>query len=242
MSENRNVYYWSLSEAKQMNELAWWRESYKMNCDCARAIERAIRDHYKDNCLHDCAKPVIAEYGYHRVNWVLANTIQRSGSDARISEENRRWARTFRIPDDDNRWHFTVESHPGLTNLFTDQARREWQALGMLDHTHCLSEKDGQLDYTGKVVVVTPRYFKEKYLTPDDQLFLATGGFGCRPNARGQKVFGEFLKDGDSTHYQRSDIIGILKDEHLPEWAREKLAEMSEPDEGQSDGITMGGM
>ena len=112
----------------------------------------------------------------------------------------------------------------------------------MFDHTHCLSEKDEQLDYTGKVVVVTPRYFKEKYLTPDDQLFLATSGFGCRPNARGQKVFGKFLKDGDSTHYQRSDIIGILKDEHLPEWAREKLAEMSEPDEGQTEGITMGGM
>ena len=41
-------------------------------------------------------------------------------------------------------------------------------------------------------------------------------------------MFGEFLKDGERTHYLRDEIIGVLKDEHLPAWAEEKLHGVSE--------------
>ena len=135
-----------------------------------------------------------------------------------------------------------MESHPGLTNLVINEARRAWQELGLFDRTHCLSEKDGELDYTDKVVVINPYIFKDEYKTPEDQLFLAKSGFGCSPNSRGRKVFGQFLKDGEKTHYQRSDIVGILKDEYLPEWAREKLDELARLNEDESEGMTMGGM
>ena len=91
-------------------------------------------------------------------------------------------------------------------------------------------------------MVIDPAIFTDEYKTPDDQLFLAEGGFGCQPNARGRKVFGQFLKDGEQTHYQRSDIIGVLKDEYLPQWAQEKLAELTAPDEEPSEGMTMGGI
>ena len=240
MAEHKAVYEWSLEEAIRMNERDLWRESYRENCDCARAIECAIRDHYSDNCLHDCIQPLIEEYGFNRVNLVLANTVQYHHEDGRFSEDNKRWARSFHIPRDDVRWHFSVESHPGLTNLLINQAREAWKALGLFDRTHCISEQDGELDYTGKVVVIDPRTFKDKYKTPKDQLFLAEGGFGCSPGACGRKVFGKFLKDGEETHYQHSDIVGILKDEHLPDWAREKLAELSPPDE--DEGMTMEAM
>lgn len=129
-----------------------------------------------------------------------------------------------------------------MTNLLIGQARKAWQDLGLFDSSHCISEKDGQIDYAGKVVVINPNLFKDQYKTPDDQLFLAEGGFGCQPNSRGRKVFGQFLKDGEQTHYQRSDIIGVLKDEYLPEWAQEKLAELTAPDDGPAEEITMGGM
>ena len=242
MAENKSLYPWSLSEAVSLGERDQWRESHRENCDCARAIERAIADNYYDNSLHDCVQPIIEQYGFNRVNWVLANTVMQHSQDGRIAEDNKCWARSFHIPRDDNNWHFSVESHPGLTNLLIGQARKAWQDLGLFDSSHCISEKDGQIDYAGKVVVINPNLFKDQYKTPDDQLFLAEGGFGCQPNSRGRKVFGQFLKDGEQTHYQRSDIIGVLKDEYLPEWAQEKLAELTAPDDGPAEEITMGGM
>ncbi len=95
------------------------------------------------------------------------------------------------------------------------------------------------VDYTGKIVVIAPQYLKDEYKTPEDQLFLATGGFGCSPHARGRKVFGQFLKDGEETCFYREDIIGVLREEHLPEWAEERLQEMQETEEKQSGGIVI---
>lgn len=238
MSEHKPLYMWSLDYAVRSNERDLWRESYRENCDCARAIEQAINENYRDNCLNDCIQPIIERYGFDRVNWVLANTIQEKQDDGRFSQENKAWAKNFYLPQDDVRWHFCVEAHPGLTNIFTNQARRAWQALGLFDASHCESEKDGQLDYEGKVLVLKGDVLKDRYKTPEDQLFLADGGFGCRPSSRGRKVFGKFLKDGEDTHFYREDFAGILKDEYLPDWAKDKLNEL-QPEESESPGMMM---
>lgn len=239
MSEHKPLYIWSLDYAVRSNERDLWRESHRENCDCARAIERAISENYQDNSLDDCTKPIIDRYGFDRVNWVLANTIQEKSDDGRFSQENKAWAKGFYIPKDDVRWHFCVEAHPGLTDIFTNQARRAWQALGLFNASHCESEKDGQLDYEGKVLVLRGDVLKDRYKTPEDQLFLADGGFGCRPNSRGRKVFGKFLKDGEDTHFYREDFAGILKDEYLPDWAKEKLNELQPPEEPEGPGMMM---
>ena len=52
---------------------------------------------------------------------------------------------------------------------------------------------------------------------------------------------GCFLKDGEKAYYNRDDILGVLKEEFLPEWAAEKLDELENPAE-ESAGMTMGGM
>lgn len=78
------------------------------------------------------------------------------------------------------------------------------------------------------MLVLKPTILKDEYKTPDFQLFLAEGGFGCSPTARGRKIYGQFLKDGEETNYERQDFLGVLKDERMPDWAREKLAEKHE--------------
>ena len=249
MSERVPLYEWSLEDAVRNNERDLWRESHKENCDCARAIERAINENYHDNVLHDCVKPIIERYGFDRVNFVLANTVQQKKEDERFSEDNKKWARSIHIPRDEVRWHFTVESHPGLTNLFINDARKEWQSLGLFDHTHCIDETDGQIDYTGKVVVIKPTELKDEYKTPKGQLFYAESGNGCRPNSIGTKVYGFHPDNGDKGYYRRYDIIGALRDEYLPDWAKENLAKFGNTEE-QSDaespaedgGMTIGGM
>ena len=242
MPEYKPLYQWSRDYAVRCNECDLWRESYRENCDCARAIERSISNHYHDNRLEDCTQEIIDRYGFDRVNWVLANTIQENRDDGRFSQNNKTWAKGFHIPRDDVRWHFCVESHPGLTNIFTNQARRAWQALGLFDASHCDSEQDGQLDYEGKVLVLKGDVLKDQYKTPENQLFLAEGGFGCRPDSRGRKVFGKFLKDGEDTHFYREDFAGILKDEYLPGWAREKLDGLQSKQAEESEGMKMGGI
>ena len=106
MAEHKTVYRWSQDYAKKYGELEWWRESYKENCTCARAIEKAINENYKDNRLDtDSAQGIIAEYGWNRVQWVLANTIKQHADDGRFSPENKNWAEGFYMPEDDNLWH-----------------------------------------------------------------------------------------------------------------------------------------
>ena len=239
---NRNALYrYSLEDAVYYHEEAFWRESHKNNCDCARAIERSIAEHYDGQRLgKDLAQPLIDQYGFNRVNWVLANTIQQQDSDDRISPESRRWAAAFPIPQEDHSQAFVVHAHPGLADLFLQDVRKAWQALHLFEVTHCIEDSQNQ-DYTGKVLALNPLILKNQYQTPEDQLFLARDGFGCDPKAIGRKVFGTFLKDGENAQFQRSDFLGILKEDALPDWAREKLAAMAaqEAEETLSGSMTI---
>ena len=126
MPEHKPLYLYSLKEAAEWNEKDEWRESYLENCDCARAIERAIDEHYDGQCLKSCAKEIIDRYGFDRVNFVLAATVRQGTHDGRYSEDNKKWARRFSVMDKENTWQYHVRSHPGLVNLFVADARRLW--------------------------------------------------------------------------------------------------------------------
>ncbi|WP_195377266.1 DUF3849 domain-containing protein [Anaerotruncus rubiinfantis] len=77
MENNVYLYPGSIEYARQHKEIALWRESWKANVACKKAIEEAIRHDFDGMHLNsDCADGVIAEYGFKRVNFVLANTIQ----------------------------------------------------------------------------------------------------------------------------------------------------------------------
>lgn len=236
------LYPYSLSEATRLDERDLWHASYKENCDCARAIEQAIAENYKDNCLQDGTAPIISRYGFDRVDFVLAATIRENMSDGRFSSANKEWTKGFYIPKEDHRRDFCVGSHPGLTDIFLNQVRKAWDKLNLFDTSHCESEQTGEIDYTGKVLVLKHSVLKDEYKTPENQLFLAKGGFGCSPNSRGRKVFGEFLNDGEDTHFCREDFLGAIKEECLPDWAKERLSEIRSAGETEADAMTMGGM
>lgn len=105
---------------------------------------------------------------------------------------------------------------------------------------HC-EDNSRNLDFENRVVVLKPECLKDKYRFPDFQLLYATGGFGCSPTARGRRVFAEFLRDGEKTGFYREDSLGVIKNECLPDWAREKLAAMHPPaaDPRQDSGMTL---
>lgn len=87
-------------------------------------------------------------------------------------------------------------------------------------------------------VRMSPFTLKESYWAPENQLWLAFGGFSCNPTAGGRAVYATCLGDGEQSRWNREDFIGIIREEHLPDWARESLEQMQKPTQAQD----MGGM
>ena len=73
-------------------------------------------------------------------------------------------------------------------------------------------------------VVVLPRS-----VLPDDhpgQLFFCTGGNGANPNPIGRSVFLVSLSTGEPCRFFRSDVMGTLKPELLPEDEKLQLSQI----------------
>ena len=125
-----------------------------------------------------------------------------------------------------------------MTDIFLNQVRRAWQALGLFEGKHCTNDED----YRGKVVVIRPDILKDEYKTPENQLFYAEGGNGCRLDSLGTKVFGQHLNDGEKGYYRRAEIAGVLSDEFMPEWAKAKLMAIHAVEDEAAVPLEMGGI
>lgn len=127
------LYPYSREEAKRLGQLADWKASHAENVACRKAIERAILLGFDGAHLpKDCAESVIAEFGYHRTAYVLANSLQKKESDGRISRENRDWAKRVFVPDGKNSFAYAAASDSGVLDGFVSQYRRAYQALEQL--------------------------------------------------------------------------------------------------------------
>jgi len=157
------VYPYSATEAGKRNELHRWRDSFRMNIACKKAIEDAIRQSFDGMHLkEDCVKGVIEQFGFKRTAWVLANTIQQKEWDGRFSPANKEWAKQVFIPPDDNHNSlFVVNSHPAVLDGFANLYRREYQSMDLFGAEHCEPDSYSNLDYEGKVLVLSPDTLKE---------------------------------------------------------------------------------
>lgn len=134
MKDTTQLYIYPAAYAREHGELEQYRASYKANIACKEAIEQAIADHYRDNRLGtEAVHQVLEQFGYDRMFYVLANTVRQKDWDGRISRDNKAWAKTIPVhenPDgfgQDRNVYFVVDrSHPGLTDLFLTQARKEY--------------------------------------------------------------------------------------------------------------------
>ena len=248
------LYPWSVEDARRMDaertklgqtsdEVKLWRGSFKENIRCKEAIETAIsRDFDGMHLQEGCAKSVVQEFGFKRVQFVLSNTLQEKEWDGRFSRDNLQWAKTtFVPPDKAHNAQFCVDSHPAVLDGFARSFRQEVQALGLFEPKHCMANSS-ELDYQGKVLVMKPEVLAESYWKPDYQLWLAESGFGCSPTARGRSILCVCLGDGEQTRWNRNDFIGVLKDEYLPDWAKESLKQYQRSENEETQEMQFGGM
>ena len=246
MAMRNDVYLYrnSLQEARRENEVALWRASHQANIACKKAIEESIRQGFDGMHLKaDCAREVVEEFGFKRVNWVLANTIREKDWDGRFRPDNKEWARGIFIPEDkSHKAEFAVNSHTEIVNGFVTQVREAYQKLDLFGAEHCEPNSWEDLDYEGKVIVLSPDTLREECWSPENQLWYAHDGFGCSPHAIGRSVRCTCLGDGETARWNRTDFVGVLKEEFLPDWAREKLAQLQNPDQEQIAVPEQGGM
>ena len=222
------LYRGSAQEARSRNELSLWRESHRANVACREAIEDTIRRNFDGmNLDPECLTPVLEEYGYKRTEWVLAATLRELQWDGRFHPANKEWAARHFIPKDErHNVDITVRSHPAILDGFVTLYRKAYQKLGLFGPEHCVGDRTEQ-DYSGKVLVLSPDTLKESCWSQGDQLWYAHDGFGCSPHAIGRSVRCTCLGDGEMTRWNRDEFIGVLDEKFLPEWAREKLADLT---------------
>ena len=237
------LYAGSPAEAKQYGEAALWEKSFRENVACARAIEKAIRERYDadDHILPDCAKSVLEEYGIKRTSFVLAHSVRTLGPLVHASDDIKKWSFQFDYSRDGDYGRY-YRADTALMNLeeFIGQVQEAYQALGLLGKEHC-DPAAWENDLEGKVLLVSPNTLRESAWSSENMLWLCTGGFGSKPNARGRAVYAICLADGEQARWNREDFTGVLDEQYLPDWAKEKLEALRAPEE-QDAGPVMGGI
>lgn len=218
-----SVYPYTFAEANRLNEINYWAESQVQNILCKEAIESAINSNFDGFTLSETgAGSVLESFGFKRVQHVLANTILEKDYDGRFDPSNKDWAKSQGVLADKGlTQQFVVQSHPAVLNGFVHQVRDAYAQLQMYGTEHC--ETIWQ-ELRGKVLVMKPSTLKESYWSPENQLWYAEGGFGCSPTASGRAVYATCLGDGENhVRWNREDFLGVLKEDLLPDWAREQL-------------------
>ncbi|MBE7009160.1 MAG: DUF3849 domain-containing protein [Ruminococcaceae bacterium] len=244
------LYRGSGGDAARLHEEELWEKSFRENVCCARAIEKEIRqraDHNDPSFLpDDYIAPVLEQYGFKRVSYVLAHTVKENDAipalRSLVNDEAREWAnRQNVIPDSDYGRYYEIDAAIVDVNRLVRQVQEAYQALGLFDREHCaLGMYDENVE--GKVLVLSPETLKETAWSPENQLWLATGGFGCDPKASGRAIYATCLGDGTETRWNREDFCGVLDGQYLPEWALEKLESLRAPTQSHNAVPVMGGM
>jgi hypothetical protein len=120
------VYPYSFKIANDRFETSYYHESRRLNAECARGIDTLITAsnyaiHYYN--LELAAMKAVMDYGFARVNLVLAFNIQKKENDGRLSSTNKRWAKRYKVPEQafDDTW---LQVHTTLIDSFADYFRQ----------------------------------------------------------------------------------------------------------------------
>ena len=105
----------------------------------------------------------------------------------------------------------------------------------MLTEKHCYKNSDNK-DYSNQLLVLKASALAPWAKEPENQLWIANGGgFGTSPTANGRAVFAKSLSDGEESRWNRSDFIGVANPSRLPVWIKEKLSEIQEQNNEESE-------
>ena len=109
--------------------------------------------------------------------------MQELSYDGRFHPDNKEWANRHYVPEDsEHNACFVVRSHPAVLDGFISEYRKLVMGLGLFDQKHCEPDSS-ELDYTGKVLVLSPNTLKEEYWSPENQLWRKAASGAARLHA-----------------------------------------------------------
>ena len=115
-----------------------------------------------------------------------------------------------------------VAEQAAKTREMFNDLRLEGQDVSPLTIKDC-TPITGDDDLHNKVIVIKPDKLRREYQKANYQLKLCTGGFGASPKSRGNACFCVDLFSGEKSRFERYEVMGTLKEEQLPKWARDGL-------------------
>lgn len=89
-------------------------------------------------------------------------------------------------------------------------------------------EPIGENSIKGKVVVIKADCFLHESQYAQKQLYVVNGGFGAEARSKGRAVFCESIFNGEHIRFNRQDILGVLKEGHVPAWASDRIKEIQD--------------
>jgi len=124
-----------------------------------------------------------------------------------------------------------VQEFTGRIDSEAEVVRAEQSALNLpskiftAEHCYPHSYKDS---IVGVVVAIKVEVFSPEYKRGDNQLVYVTGGNGANANTNGRAVYCYHLNTGEHTRFERHNVLGQVKSECIPDWAKKGLTKILE--------------
>lgn len=113
--------------AYEVGELDSYKSSHQANIACKEAIESEISIKYNDNRLatKEAVETVVSKFGWDRLKYVLAITVNGKVHDGRIASEVKAWAKTITVAPEVSAELIIDSVNPGLIDLFAKEIIRQ---------------------------------------------------------------------------------------------------------------------
>ena len=115
--------------AYEAGEMDAYKLSKEANLACKEAIESAISVRYNDNRLaaKEAVDTVVSEFGWDRVKYVLAVTINAKKHDGRLDANVKAWATTITVAPEESLELVIDSVNPGLIDLLVKEVIKQTQ-------------------------------------------------------------------------------------------------------------------
>lgn len=117
------LYKPTLNDADERNQLDLWTASLRQNILCSAELDKIISDDIDSTSFVERLHPIVNEYGYERILWVLANTVKEHyyhGAGYGVEE----YVKSLGISDEYYNTLFILEKYTDeMLNRFIDLTR-----------------------------------------------------------------------------------------------------------------------
>lgn len=216
------IYNESKLSAEKSGRLGIWEENYQSNIQCSQALHKASEGGnvgYNTIDEADLSK-IVGDYGLQRVAYVLVTSMMEDS--ASLSIDNLEWAESYFLPYDfQNTKEFKLPWDMYDLNSFADSYRSYYkEKSNLFTKEHCYKENEHE-KLLGQIVALNPEKLANQFRFAEHQMEFVD----CLSNDLDNHtaVFETIsIEDGAEPTRKPEDILGIIREEFLPDWAKEK--------------------